>query len=200
MLSRHVGYKSLVPSQRPADGHGVVPSRTPLMVVAAPPQGRGEQLDLGGGFVEFCSAIAGLRPAGWQPPSPRSGTAPILRHQYAPKDRCIPGTRARSTPIYLRRSRHHGSEAPGNRRDRYAAALLLPGRARRPGAAGIMCRLPASRPAFCVGEARMARLASARVMLKRQPWLPHFVAGGPNNPLVRTRDLYLGSTLYPWLE
>ena len=32
-------------------------------------------------------------------------------------------------------------------------------------------------------------------MLRRQPYLPHFVAGGPNNPL-GARALYLGSTLY----
>ena len=32
-------------------------------------------------------------------------------------------------------------------------------------------------------------------MLQRQPGLPHFMAGGPNNPL-GARALYLGSTLY----
>ena len=32
-------------------------------------------------------------------------------------------------------------------------------------------------------------------MIKRQPYLPHFVAGGPNNPL-GARALYLGSTVY----
>ena len=32
-------------------------------------------------------------------------------------------------------------------------------------------------------------------MLSRQPYLPHFVAGGPNNPL-GARAMYLGSTLY----
>jgi lipoprotein-anchoring transpeptidase ErfK/SrfK len=32
-------------------------------------------------------------------------------------------------------------------------------------------------------------------MLKRQPYLPHFVAGGPGNPL-GARALYLGSTIY----
>ena len=32
-------------------------------------------------------------------------------------------------------------------------------------------------------------------MLKRQPYLPHFMAGGPNNRL-GARALYLGSTLY----
>ena len=32
-------------------------------------------------------------------------------------------------------------------------------------------------------------------MLQRQPSLPHFMAGGPNNPL-GARALYLGSTLY----
>jgi lipoprotein-anchoring transpeptidase ErfK/SrfK len=32
-------------------------------------------------------------------------------------------------------------------------------------------------------------------MIKRQPYLPHFVAGGPNNPL-GARALYLGSTIY----
>ena len=32
-------------------------------------------------------------------------------------------------------------------------------------------------------------------MLQRQPDLPHFMAGGPNNPL-GARALYLGSTLY----
>ena len=32
-------------------------------------------------------------------------------------------------------------------------------------------------------------------MLQRQPYLPHFMAGGPNNPL-GARAMYLGSTLY----
>jgi lipoprotein-anchoring transpeptidase ErfK/SrfK len=32
-------------------------------------------------------------------------------------------------------------------------------------------------------------------MLKRQPYLPHFFAGGPHNPL-GARALYLGSTIY----
>jgi lipoprotein-anchoring transpeptidase ErfK/SrfK len=32
-------------------------------------------------------------------------------------------------------------------------------------------------------------------MVRRQPYLPHFVAGGPNNPL-GARAMYLGSTLY----
>jgi lipoprotein-anchoring transpeptidase ErfK/SrfK len=32
-------------------------------------------------------------------------------------------------------------------------------------------------------------------MLERQPNLPHFMAGGPNNPL-GARAMYLGSTLY----
>jgi lipoprotein-anchoring transpeptidase ErfK/SrfK len=32
-------------------------------------------------------------------------------------------------------------------------------------------------------------------MLQRQPSLPHFMAGGPNNPL-GARAMYLGSTLY----
>ncbi len=32
-------------------------------------------------------------------------------------------------------------------------------------------------------------------MLQRQPGLPHFMAGGPNNPL-GARALYIGSTLY----
>ena len=32
-------------------------------------------------------------------------------------------------------------------------------------------------------------------MLERQPGLPHFMAGGPDNPL-GARAIYLGSTLY----
>ena len=32
-------------------------------------------------------------------------------------------------------------------------------------------------------------------MIQRQPNLPHFMAGGPNNPL-GARAMYLGSTLY----
>ena len=32
-------------------------------------------------------------------------------------------------------------------------------------------------------------------MLERQPYLPHFMEGGPNNPL-GARAMYLGSTLY----
>jgi lipoprotein-anchoring transpeptidase ErfK/SrfK len=34
-----------------------------------------------------------------------------------------------------------------------------------------------------------------REMLERQPYLPHFMPGGPENPL-GARALYLGSTLY----
>ncbi len=32
-------------------------------------------------------------------------------------------------------------------------------------------------------------------MLERQPYLPHFMAGGPNNPL-GARAMYIGSTMY----
>ena len=32
-------------------------------------------------------------------------------------------------------------------------------------------------------------------MLERQPYLPHFMPGGPNNPL-GARAIYIGSTLY----
>ena len=51
------------------------------------------------------------------------------------------------------------------------------------------------RTAYGFGKKRMAALDSAGGNAQAPAYLPHFVAGGPHNPL-GARALYLGSTIY----
>jgi lipoprotein-anchoring transpeptidase ErfK/SrfK len=170
---------------------------TPRMVVVAPQQGR-DNLDLGGGFIEYLFGERGPAPAVMAPPP---DTRPIYANVAPPEQQLFdPANPNVIDPIYLRQEVDYGgSEAPGtivvDTPNRFLFLVEGGGKALRYG-------IGVGRPGFT--WAGVHTVSSMREwpdwrppdeMLVRQPWLPHFMAGGPNNPL-GARALYLGSTLY----
>ena len=103
-------------------------------------------------------------------------------------------------PRFLRQEvAYDGKEAPGtiviDTPNHFLYLVEPEGRAIRYG-------IGVGRPGFTwSGVIRCRRRKNGRTglppdeMVRRQPYLPHFVAGGPNNPL-GARAMYLGSTLY----
>jgi lipoprotein-anchoring transpeptidase ErfK/SrfK len=168
---------------------------TPPMVVVAQPQR--ERLDLGGGFVEF---LFGDRDRGPQvaAPPPRVDPRPVYAN-VVPMDPQYYDPSA-IDPIYLKQEVDYaGKEASGtvviDTPNRFLFLVESGGKALRYG-------IGVGRPGFT--WAGVHTVSAKREwpdwrppdeMLQRQPWLPHFMAGGSNNPL-GARALYLGSTLY----
>jgi lipoprotein-anchoring transpeptidase ErfK/SrfK len=168
----------------------------PRMVVVANPQR--DQLDLGGGFVEFLFSDRNNRgpqvaaPAQQSDPRPIYGTTAALDPQYYDPNAI--------DPIYLKQEvPYETKEAPGtvviDTPNKFLYLVLGDGRALRYG-------VGVGRPGFTwAGEHTVSAKREwpdwhpPEEMLKRQPWLPSFMAGGPNNPL-GARAIYLGSTLY----
>lgn len=184
-----------------------------MVVVAQPPQVRG---DLGGGFIEY---IFGDRPRQhyappqYAPPQQQSYIAPpqaypdqAMRPVYANTAPQVdpmlepqrPGYQI--DPRYLRQEVvYDGKEEPGTivvDTPNHFLYLVQPGgRALRYG-------IGVGRPGFTwagthtiSAKKEWPDWTPPKEMLERQPYLPHHMAGGPNNPL-GARALYLGSTLY----
>ncbi len=149
---------------------------------------------LGGGFIEF---IFG----GGQAPAPRYQQAPPA-YQVDPAGVQAEGEPARPAmdPRYLPREvEYDGPEKAGtiiiNTNERYLYLIEGGAKARRYG-------IGVGRPGFT--WAGVHHISNKREwpdwrppdeMLQRRPDLPHWMAGGPNNPL-GARAMYLGSTLY----
>jgi lipoprotein-anchoring transpeptidase ErfK/SrfK len=189
------------PPARPA----MRPVTPPLIVVAQPPQMRTE---MGGGFIEYLfgddqrpvSVVPYVVPApqpGLQPPRP----APVYVNT-GPVDPMLEQRRPDlpMDPQFLPQEvAYDGSEAPGtvvvDTPHHFLYLVEDGGKARRYG-------IGVARPGFTwSGEHTISAKKEwpawvpPEEMLQRQPYLPHFMPGGPNNPL-GARALYLGSTLY----
>ena len=175
------------------------PYPTPQMVVVTPMQAQ-SRANLGGGFVEF---LFGERPQQPQvsmpPPTDRRG-----RPLYANADPYV-GTEAGTPrfdidPRYMRQEvEYRTSQEPGTvviDTDRKFLYLVEPnGKAMRYG-------IGVGRPGFTwagthkvTAKREWPDWIPPKEMVERQPYLPHRMTGGPNNPL-GARALYLGSTLY----
>lgn len=169
----------------------------PMVVVVQPPSSR---LDLGGGFIEFLFGERGPQP--FVAPSQQDSqpiyinTAPAADPSYDPPQApALP-----MDPKYLRQEvEYRGTEAPGtiviDTPNRFLFLVEPNGRATRYG-------IGVGRPGFTwsgnhaiTAKREWPDWRPPDEMLKRQPYLPAFMPGGPNNPL-GARALYLGSTLY----
>jgi lipoprotein-anchoring transpeptidase ErfK/SrfK len=168
-----------------------------MVVVAPPPQPRS---NLGGGFVEF---LFGDQP-GPQVSMPPPPTARRERPIYANADPNIGLDRAAPRfdidPRYMRQEvEYRGTEQPGtiviDTPNKFLWLVEGNGKALRYG-------IGVGRPGFT--WAGVHKVSAKKEwpdwvpppeMLERQPYLPHFMPGGPDNPL-GARALYLGSTLY----
>jgi lipoprotein-anchoring transpeptidase ErfK/SrfK len=168
----------------------------PILVAAQAPQTRS---NLGGGFIEALFGNGAVQPR-YRNAEPDANTAyantapsadPRLEQQ-------LPGFEI--DPRYLRQAvDYHGTEAPGtiviDTPNKFLYLVEAGGRAMRYG-------VGVGRPGFTwsgmhsiSAKKEWPDWVPPEEMLQRQPGLPHFMAGGPNNPL-GARAMYLGSSLY----
>ena len=181
------------------------PYPMPRMVVVAPVAQ--PQENLGGGFVEFLFGDRPQRPQVAPPPLPtdRMGR-PIYANAdpYAGTQREAPqaGTPRLDdvAPKYERQEvDYRTTEQPGtvviDTDNKFLYLVEENGKAMRYG-------IGVGRPGFTwagthqvTAKREWPDWTPPKEMLERQPYLPHHMAGGPNNPL-GARALYLGSTLY----
>ncbi|HET9715510.1 MAG TPA: L,D-transpeptidase [Pseudolabrys sp.] len=167
--------------------------------------------DLGKGFIEFLfgdsapQASRTSRNQWFGPPLTRDDQNNYAAPMYANSSALDPMEEQRRSdtrldPRYLRREvAYEGKESPGTIViDTPNHFLYLV----EPGGKAIRYGIGVGRPGFTWSGVHAISAMKEwpdwvppTQMLKRQPYLPHFVPGGPNNPL-GARALYLGSTLY----
>jgi lipoprotein-anchoring transpeptidase ErfK/SrfK len=204
---------ALAPSaQQPS--YQAMPVTPPMVIVA--PRPAPVQSNLGGGFIEFLLgdrapppliAPQAMAPQMMQPqivaqPNVEPGTQPIYVTTGAPVDPMLEQRAAnfRMDPQFLRQEvAYAGKETPGtiviDTPNHFLYLVETGGKAMRYG-------IGVGRPGFTWSGDRVVSAKKEwpdwvppKEMIERQPYLPHFMAGGPDNPL-GARALYLGSTLY----
>jgi lipoprotein-anchoring transpeptidase ErfK/SrfK len=177
----------------------VAPQAAPAPVAAEREPARyasaGSERNLGGGFIEFL--FNGGRPVA--PPRP---TADVLaRGEPAEQTEAVVDPRlAPIDPKFQKQLvEYQGSEPPGtlviDTPNRFLFLVQDNGKAVRYG-------IGVGKPGFTwAGEKKVSAKKEwpdwtpPPEMLQRRPDLPHFMAGGPENPL-GARAMYLGSSLY----
>jgi lipoprotein-anchoring transpeptidase ErfK/SrfK len=177
-----------------------IPQTPPMVVVAQPPQ---MQANLGGGFIEY---LFGDRAPPQPAPPPVFYSNQGIQPVYANTDPAIDPMLEQQAPDrdidpqFLRqRVDYQGKEEPGavviDTRHHFLYLVEAGGKAMRYG-------IGVGRPGFTwsgthtvSSKKEWPDWVPPDEMLKRQPNLPHFMQGGPNNPL-GARAMYLGSTLY----
>jgi len=178
-----------------------VPSTPQMVVVAQQPMMRGQ---LGGGFIEYLFGDSAPRPQNQYiaPPSGYRGrnVQPAYANITPAVDPMLEPPGYPVDPQFERQEvTYQGKEEPGDIViDTPSHFLFLvegDGKAMRYG-------IGVGRPGFTWSGVHTVSLKKEwpdwvppKEMLERQPNLPHFMAGGPNNPL-GARAMYLGSTLY----
>ena len=177
--------------------------QTPPMVVAAQPQQM--QANMGGGFIEYVFGGSGNRQAAPPPvfySNPPAQSAQPVYANNGPVDpnleRVPPGFTI--DPQFLRqRVDYQTKEAPGSIviDTPHHFLYLVEG-----GGTAMRYGIGVGRPGFTWSGVHTVSAKKEwpdwtppEEMLHRQPGLPHFMAGGPHNPL-GARAMYLGSTLY----
>ena len=209
------------PAPRPAPVDIQVQALPPPVLEPAPSQvaqyTAPRRPNFGGGFIEFLFN-GGDAPQPRQQPVAAAPSAvaplvdPVERSYLAPADRSYTPSRQAAVPVRMIQPPrvmdprflptvvdYTGREKPGtviiNTNERFLYLVQENGTAKRYG-------IGVGRPGFTWAGAH--KVTAKREwpdwhppdeMLKRQPYLPTFMAGGPDNPL-GARALYLGSTLY----
>ncbi len=197
-----------------SSGEPAAPLQAVAPVAAGTPVSAATSADLGGGFIQFLfgggsAAEQPTGPSAYQPspaysrptPPALAAPAPMAVVRPAPSDEAAAEPVQRSVdPKYDRQIVvYDGKEQPGtiiiDTPHKFLYLVEAGGKAIRYG-------IGVGRPGFTWAGAKT--ITAKREwpdwrppddMLKRQPELPRFMAGGPDNPL-GARALYLGSTLY----
>jgi len=192
---------SIAPPDQMSRGQAM-PTTPPMVVAARQPELRG---NLGGGFIEFLFGDNAAQRQFAPPPVIYPDAAQRAPHSvYANTQPSVDPTREpQSQPLdpKLLRQRvdYQGSEEPGTVViDTPNHFLYLV----EPGGKAMRYGIGVGRPGFTWSGVHTVSSMKEwpdwvppKEMLQRQPYLPHHMAGGPNNPL-GARALYLGSTLY----
>jgi lipoprotein-anchoring transpeptidase ErfK/SrfK len=175
------------------------------VVVAPPPPPM--QSELGGGFIEFLFGARNVAtpvappPAAYAAPPVIYG-APPRYASTAPVDPMLeqraPGFHM--DPQFLRQQvDYHGKEAPGtivvDTPHHFLYLVEADGKAMRYGIGVARTGFSWSGVHTVTAKKEWPDWIPPKEMVARQPYLPHFMPGGPNNPL-GARALYIGSTLY----
>jgi lipoprotein-anchoring transpeptidase ErfK/SrfK len=165
---------------------------TPPMVVTAPPS---MQSDLGGFGDHRARAAA---PHYYAPPAlqPVYANVQVAQPPMAEK----PAGRPQMDPRFRRREvAYYGKEAPGtiivDTPNHLLYLVEISGTAYRYGIGVGREGFTWSGVHHITAKKEWPDWVPPKEMLERQPYLPRFMAGGPDNPL-GARALYIGSTLY----
>jgi lipoprotein-anchoring transpeptidase ErfK/SrfK len=169
--------------------------------VAQPQYAEPERPNLGGGFIEFVFSGGQTRygrPA--QEQAHQAGQQPMYGQPAQVMLASLPPQRLAVDPRYLKQVVDYGgNEPPGtvviNTPEKMLYLVQENGKALRYG-------IGVGRPGFTwagthevTAKREWPDWRPPKEMLARKPELPHYMAGGPENPL-GARALYLGSTLY----
>ena len=183
-----------------AQPYAIAPASPPMVVAGQQPEVRG---NLGGGFIEFLFGDAPQRMVAPPPviyPNSTQGAQPVYANSDPSGDPTLEPRNYPVDPKFLRqRVDYRGTEEPGTVViDTPQHFLYLV----EPGGKAMRYGIGVGRPGFTwsgvhavSSKKEWPDWVPPKEMLERQPYLPHRMAGGPNNPL-GARALYLGSTLY----
>ena len=176
----------------------IAPQAAPAPIAAEREPARyasaGSERNLGGGFIEF------LFNGGRAVAPPRPSSDILARGEPAEQTEAVDPRLAPIDPKFQKQLvEYHGSEAPGtlviDTPNRFLFLVQDNGKALRYG-------IGVGKPGFTwAGEKKVSAKKEwpdwtpPPEMLQRRPDLPHFMAGGPENPL-GARAMYLGSSLY----
>jgi len=179
-----------------------LPQTPPMVVVSQPPQ---MQASLGGGFIQYLFGDD-ARPSAAPPPVIYPYAAQDARPVLASTGPAVNASLEQRSPGFEMEPRYlrqlvdyQTAEKPGtiviDTPHHFLYLVEEGGKAMRYG-------IGVARPGFTwSGEHKVSAKKEwpdwvpPDEMLQRQPYLPHFMPGGPENPL-GARALYLGSTLY----
>jgi lipoprotein-anchoring transpeptidase ErfK/SrfK len=181
-------------------------AQTPRMVMAAPPPPQ-MQSELGGGFIEFLFGAHNVAapPPSYAAPPPSVYGPPSRQRSYANLAPAEPMPQQRAPayhidPQFLRQEvDYHGKEAPGtlvvDTPHHFLYLVEANGKAMRYGIGVARSGFEWSGVHEVTAKKEWPDWFPPKEMIERQPYLPHRMAGGPNNPL-GARALYIGHTLY----
>ncbi len=180
----------------PGQGVTVTP---PMVVTAAPPPPM--RSDMGGGFIEFLFGDRGTRQAPssyYAAPAPQPYFANVPMAPPPAVDRPRPSRQF--DPRFRRREvAYSGKEAAGtivvDTPNHFLYLVENDGKALRYGIGVGREGFTWSGVHHISAKKEWPDWIPPKEMIERQPYLPHHMAGGPNNPL-GARAMYIGKTLY----
>ena len=175
----------------------VMAQATPRMVVVTQPQRM--QARMGGGFIEYLFGSDDGQPRN-SPPEPTIYSNPPANAQPVYGNPAQDARNYDINPIYERQEVfYETAQEPGS------VVIDTPNKFLylvQPGGRALRYGIGVGRPGFTWSGVHKVSAKKEwpdwtppDEMLQRQPYLPHFMPGGPNNPL-GARAMYLGSTLY----